>query len=566
MTKFPGPPSAGRKNLPGFRTPGKKRPRVRKPAVVLQPQTHASLQRGVDLMAQAVRPTLGPWPRLVAIERLARGEAPELLDDGAAIARRIIEIAPRGQDVGAMMLRHALWRMHQEAGDKSVTMAVIYQAILAEGIRTITQGGANAMLLRTALQKGVQAVQERLQQEARPLAGKAHIAAFARGLVQGNDELADLLGEIFDIAGPDGLIVVEKGNRLGLEREYIEGTYWRLSGWFSYLFVADPAGRQTTFEDAAILISDFALKDPNQLVPVLERCVKAGVRNLVIIAKEMSDSVIGLLVKNNQAKTIRTLAVRTPRILEMDRVASMEDIAVLTGGRVFYAAAYGDFQDFQVSDLGYARRAWATQALFGLFGGKGDPRRIRQHIGAIRSLLRQAEDDHEQEKLQERLGRLAGGTAILRVREPSDTASEALKTMALRAVTALRNAMAGGVVPGGGTALLAAQAALTLPPGASDDEVLAYQILRRALEAPLRAIAQNAGYEPEVIVARVKAAPQGHGFDVYSGQIVDMAESGLLDSVRILNKALEIAVSGAVLALTTDVIVHHGKPQVCLEP
>jgi chaperonin GroEL len=503
---------------------------------------------------------------MVAIERLARTEAPEILDDGATIARRIIQIAPRGHDVGAMLLRHALWRMHQEAGDCSTTMAVLYQAILAEGIRTVTQGGCNAMLLRAGLQKGLKAVQESLQQEAIPLLGKENIARFAWGLVQGNTELANLLGEIFDIVGPDGLMVVEKGNRLGLEREYVEGTYWQLSGWFSYLFVAEPARQQTTFEDAALLISDLSLKEPNQLVPVLDRCVKAGVRNLVIIAKDISDRVIGLLVKNNQAKTIRTLAVRTPRVLEMDRVASMEDIAVLTGGRIFYAAAYSDFQNFQIADLGYARRAWATQSLFGLFGGKGDPRRIRQHILNIRSMLKLTEDEHEKQKLQERLGRVAGGTAILRVREATDMASEALKSMTLRAVTALRNAMAGGVIPGGGTALLNAQSALAVLPAASDEEALAYKILGRALEEPMRTISKNAGYEPEVIVEKVKAAPRGHGFDVYSGQITDMAQMGILDSVLILNKALEIAVSGAELALTTDVIVHHGKPQVCVEP
>jgi chaperonin GroEL len=250
----------------------------------------------------------------------------------------------------------------------------------------------------------------------------------------------------------------------------------------------------------------------------------------------------------------------------MDRVASMEDIAVLTGGRIFYAAAYSDFQNFQIADLGYARRAWATQSLFGLFGGKGDPRRIRQHILNIRSMLKLAEDEHEKQKLQERLGRVSGGTAILRVREATDMASEALKSMTLRAITALRNAMAGGVIPGGGTALLNAQSALAVLPAASDEEALAYKILGRALEEPMRTISKNAGYEPEVIVEKVKAAPRGHGFDVYSGQITDMAQMGILDSVLILNKALEIAVSGAELALTTDVIVHHGKPQVCVEP
>ncbi len=465
-----------------------------------------------------------------------------------------------------MLLRHALWQMGLEAGDGSTTMAVMYQVILDEGIRHVIQFGCNAMLLRAGLEKGLRAVRETLRQDAIPLTGKENIAHIARGLVQGNDEMESMLGEIFDIVGPEGLIIVEKWNRSGLEREYIEGTYWHLSGWFSRLFVTDHAGKRTMFEDAALLISDFAIKEPNQLIPVLDQCVKAGVRKLVIMAKEISDSAIGLLVKNSQAKTIETLAVRTPRVSEMDRVASMEDISVLTGGRVFYSVAYSDFQDFRVADLGYARRAWATESLFGIFGWKGDPRRIRQHILNIRGMLKLAEDEPGKELLRERLGRLAGGTAILRVGGATDTETEALKNTASRAVTGLRNALSGGVVPGGGTALLNAQGALAALPAGNDDEAIAYKILSRALEEPMRVIAKNAGYQPDVILEKVKQSPEGDGFDARSGRIVAMKQIGVLDSVRVLERALEIAVSGAALALTMDVIVHHRKPQECIEP
>jgi chaperonin GroEL len=569
MTNLPGPSSAGKRNLPGFRSSSQPRPAVRLPAIVTQPQTYAALQQGVEWITAAIRPTLGPLPRLVALARQKGNEPPEILDDGALIARRIIEIAPRGHDVGAMLIRHALWRMHQEAGDGTTTMGVIYGAILAEGIRAVTQGGCDAMLLRTGLQKGLRAVQESLQQMARPLTGREALSRFACGLVQQNGDLADLLGEVFDIVGPEGLVVVEKGNRLGLEREYIEGTYWQLSGWFSPLFVTDatPAGQpQTTYEDAALLLSDLAIREPDQLIPVLDRCVRGGVRKLVVTAKEVSDRVIGLLVQNNKAKTIQTVAVRTPRVLEMDRVAALEDIALLTGGRPFYAAAYSDFCDFQLADLGRARRAWATQSLFGLFGGKGDPRRIRQQMTHLRGLLKSAEDEHARELLQERLGRMAGGTAIIRVADATDSATVALKTMTLRAVTALRYTSAGGVAPGGGAALLHARQSLAALPAASADEALAYRILSRALEEPLRTLAINAGYEPDGVVERVAAAPISHGFDVCRGQVVDLMQVGVMDAALILHKALEIAVSGAAQALTTAVIVHHRKPQECVEP
>lgn len=565
MTNLRSARSGGQQNLPGFRTP-RPHQRTAQPALITQPQTYHDLQQGVDTIMAAIRPTLGPSPRLVALARASPHEAPEILDDGAIIARRIIQITPRGADVGAMLLRHALWRMHEEVGDGATTMAVLYQAILSEGVRAITQGGCNAMLLRAGLEKGLSAIQESLQQAAHPLVGKAAIARFACGLVQGNCALAEMLGELFDIVGAEGLVVVEKGNRLGLEREYIEGTYWHLSGWFSRHFVTDATRQQTTFEDAALLISNLAITEPEQLIPVLEQCAKAGVRKLVITAKAISDRTVGLLVQNNQAKTGSTLVVRTPRVQEADQVAAMEDMAALTGGRVFYAAANPDFRAFQLADLGYARRAWATQSLFGLFGGKGDPRQVRQHIRHLRGQLKTAASEHEEQMLRERLGRMTGGTAILRVADATDTGSAALKTLALRAVTTLRHALNGGVVAGGGVALLQTQQALAHLSTANMDEATAYNILQRALEEPLRVLAQNAGYYPATIVEQVKAAAPGCGFDARSGQVVDMAQSGIQDALLILQKALAVAVSGATQALTTDAIVHHRKPQECIAP
>ncbi|MFN8446732.1 MAG: chaperonin GroEL [Caldilineaceae bacterium] len=566
MAERPGLSSVGKQNLPGFRSTGKKGIAPSQPAIVTQPETYGDLRQGVERILAAIRPTLGPNPQLVALARQKSTEAPEILDDGAMIARRIIQIAPRGEDVGAMLLRHSLWKMHQEMGDGTTTLAVIYQAILDEGVRAITQGGCNAMLLRAGLERGVQAVSEFLDQSSLPLRGKENIARFAQTLVQGNGELANLLGEIFDIVGAEGLVVVEKGNHLGLEREYIEGTYWHLSGWSSRHFVTDAQRQQTTFEDTALVLSDLAIQEPEQLVPLLEQCIKAEVHRLIILAKEITDRAIGLLVTNNRAKTIQTLVVRTPRVREADQVASLEDIAVLTGGRVFYAAAYADFHDFQIADLGYARRAWATQSLFGLFGGKGDPRRIRQHIQHLRGLLKSASDDHEKQMFRERLGRMTGGTAILRVGDATNSGTEALKTLAERAATTLHHALAGGVVLGGGTALIRAQSALANLPVSSDEQRIAYQILSRALEEPLRTIVQNAGYTPGTVTEQIKGSTNGCGFDARVGQITDMHQSGVLDATVILKKALEIAVHGAAQALTTDVIVHHRKPQECVEP
>ncbi len=358
-----------------------------KPTVILQPAVYHEMLAGINLIAEAIRPTLGPFPRHVAMERPLRTDAPEFLDDASVIARRIIQIKPRTRDVGAMLLRKSLWQMHEDVGDGSATMGVIFQRIYNEGVRFITEFGCNPMLLRNGFDKGLKAIVQELRLQAVPLKGRQSIARIALGMTQGDEGMADLLGEIFDIVGKDGLIVVEKWNRPGMEREYIEGTYWHISGWFSRLFINEPKEKRVTYEDAALLITDMELKEPLHLVPVLERCVKAGIQKLVIVAAEISGPCIGLLEQNKQARTIEAMAVRTPRTGETQRVAAIEDIAVLTGGRPFYKAASQNFEDFQVEDLGYARRAWATESLFGIYGGKGSVRNIRQRIAHLRAQI-----------------------------------------------------------------------------------------------------------------------------------------------------------------------------------
>jgi chaperonin GroEL len=467
-----------------------------------------------------------------------------------------------------MLIRGALWKMHTEMGDGATTLGVIYQVLMNEGIRAVVQMGCNAMLLRSGFEKGLKAVRSALQKQVVPLEGKHSITQIALGMCQGDAEMAELIGEIFDIVGSDGMIVVEKWNRWGLEREYIEGTFWELSGYFSRTFISIPTERQVILEDAALLISDFKIKDPSMLVSVLEKCVKARIKRLVIIAAEVSDAVIGLLANNNRAKTIQTLAVRTPRIQEFDRVAVMQDVAVLTGGRIFYSMADPTFENFQAADLGQARRIWATESQFGLFGGKGDIRQIRQHLITIQGLLAgtDSKESFQKTELQKRIGRLLGGTAILRVGALTETATETRKELAIRAVAALRTAVREGVVAGGGAALLVAQSALRDLPGDNQDEIRAYKILARALEEPMRTIAQNSGHNPDVILDKVKSASPGFGLDARSGEIIEMRQCGIQDAAGILLKAVDIAVSSAALALTTDIIVHHAEPKETLEP
>jgi chaperonin GroEL len=534
----------------------------RRPTVVAQPKTYRNIKRGVDVIARAVRPTLGPLPRLVALEGLKRDDPVEFLDDGATIARRIRRIDPRGHDVGAMMLRHAMWKMHEEIGDGATTMAVMYQLILSEGIRYVTEFGCNAMLLRTGLERGAAAVLAAIRQKAIPLRERKFIANLARGICQGDNQMADMLAEIFDIVGAEGQIEVEAWNRRDLDREFIEGTYWKISGYYSREFLTDPMGAREIYDDAGILISDMDFQDPNQLVPVLEKCVKAGVKRLVILASGCSDRVSGLLVSNKKAKTIEAMAVRTPRLEAADRADIMEDMSILTGGKIFYKAAAEMLDDFKAEDLGFARRAWAAESMFGIYGGKGDPRLIRQHIAKVRERLKgiDRKDEYNLRETRNRLGRMLGGTAILHIGGTFENEITARKEVANRAVNSLRHAIQGGVISGGGAALLHASSALDGLPAENEDIAYSYRILARALEEPLRTIARNAGYNPDIILDRVKESPPGYGFDALNGQIVDMKECQILDPLLVIERALETAVSGAAMALTTDIIVHHRRP------
>jgi chaperonin GroEL len=422
------------------------------------------------------------------------------------------------------------------------------------------------MLLRGALERAARLVSESLLRDAMPLEGRNAITHVALGMCQSDSCMAEMLGEVLDCVGSDGLIEVEGWQRLGMEREYIEGTYWKLSGWLSRLFTEDHAPGRASLDYPSILITDMDIHSHAMLIPVLEKCLAEDIRKLIIIAKSISDSTIGLLVNNNRARTIETIAVRTPKVADMDRVAAIEDIAVLTGGRPFHAAAFANFDDFRVDDLGHARRAWAMESLFGIHGSMGDAREIRERMNDIRGRVRLAETDHERRELQSRLGRMSGGTAILRVGAIHDTEREARKAVAERAIAGLRNAMQHGVVAGGGAALIHAQSALDDMPACRDEDRVAKKMLMRALEAPARAIAENAGGQPELFAQLVRVAPRSHGLDVCQMCVVDCREAGILDSAFVLQKALEIAVSGVALALTTDVIVHHRVPAESIDP
>ncbi len=537
--------------------------RPSQPGVIFAHQAHAELRRGINLLADLVRPTLGPVPRYVAVEKSNRMRSPDLLDEGGTIARRTIQLPDPYADMGCMLLRHMLWKVHRTVGDGTATAAVLMQSIVNQAAPCLA-AGVQAMSLRRSLERGLSAALDSLGRQANPVESPARIAQVAEAICH-DPELAAMLGEIFDIVGPDGYVQVRKGQTLGLDRQYVEGVHWS-EGFFSAHFVTDPRKQEARLENPVILISDLRLSAAEQVTPLLEQVTQSHRKSLMIVAQELSGSALGLLVANHQAKKVHLLAVKAPSFGD-HQAGILEDLALLTGGRVVTGAAGERLEDVSLADLGGARLAWANTSSFGVMGGQGDPVKLRRRIAQIRAEIATTEEPGKRTKLRERLGRLLGGIAILWVGAATKSELEARKTRAERAVMATRLALADGVAPGGGIAYLNCQSALEDLRARSDEgERTGIRILARALEEPLRVIAHNGGYDPSAVAARVKAQPAGWGFDARTGALVDMWAEGILDPIQVLRVALETAVSGAIMALTTDVLVHHRKPKKAFEP
>lgn len=531
--------------------------------IVFQPAAARGLRRGIEQLVAAIQPTLGPRPRLVAIAPVLGSKPPELLDSGGVIARRLTDLPDRDADMGAMLLRGLLWRLHEEVGDGTATAAVLFGAVYRAGLRHLA-AGADAMRLRHHLERGLRLVLDELAGLAAPVSGREQLARVAAAC-GADEELAALLGEIFDVIGEWGRLDVRSGHGRGLEREYVEGMHWD-GGLLSPGFLTDPVKREARLEAPAILLGDLAITDAQQLVPALEAAREAGARSLVVVARELSDDAIALLLLNRRPSEFGTLAVKTPAG-EADARAALEDLAALTGGRPLFRAAGDTPRDIGPPDLGRARRAWANADFFGIAGGKGDPRALRRHIAALRAAFAAA-DPPAREGLRQRIGLLLGGTAMLWVGGASEPAIDARKATAERVAGALRGALREGVLPGGGAALLACRAPLLARRERSDDpdERAACAILAEALAAPARALAANAGRDFSALLPCIERAGPGHGLDVVSGRVVDLARAGIVDPAAAQRAAVQGAIASAALALTIDVLVHHRHPEEVFTP
>jgi chaperonin GroEL len=513
-------------------------------------------------MTALIRPTLGPIARTVAIGRMVGSDPPEVLDSGATIARRTNQLADPFEDMGAMLIRHTAWRTHEKVGDGSATAAVIAHALLRCGLSYLAAGG-NPVVVRRGLECGLTVATAQLERQARTIDGPAEIARLVFGSI-GDADLASMLGEVIDAAGADGAILVEDAQTTRTTHEYVDGMRWN-EGYLSSFLLREQELESSRLLNPCILITDHVLTRADDLLPVLEVCVGAGERSLFIVAPEIGDSAVGLLVVNRDRGVLEhAMVVRAPSVGEQ-RGRILEDLAVATGGRCISQARGDRLSDVTLDDLGHARQAWATRVAFGILGGAGSRVRVRERIAEVRSELAQIprEDVFATSKVQERIGKLAGTSAIVRVGAPTAAEQAELKVRVEAAIRSARAALAHGVVPGGGSALLRCVPALEAMQIDADERV-GVQALASALAEPMRSIACNAGFEAEPILRRARDGAEA--FDVVGRRWVEPFAEGLIDPLEVVRCALQVSVSSAAVALTTDALIHRKNAPLSVEP
>jgi len=512
-----------------------------------------AIKLGFDKIADIAQVTLGPIGGVVAIERIAgRDRSPELVSDTGTIARRIVEMPGRFQNMGAMLARHMAWRIHDEVGDGGATALVIAQSIIADAVRYIA-AGHNAMTLWQGIKRCQPYVEAHLEEISQPLDDAERIASLATSLV-GDKQLGGYIEEVFDIVGPQGFVEVRSAYGMENDREYIEGVYWD-AGWVSAYFADKKLSTQATIERPYILITDHRIEDARSLVPVLERVHRAGGKALVVIAADISGGALNLMVSNNAKGTLRLLGLKAPRYGDM-RLGVLEDIAISCGGRFVRKDAGDLVSNVTLDDLGHAQTVVCSRATFTLIGTMGRPKAIRERIRTLQNARETADDKDVRNNLDERIGKLLGGTAMLHVSGQTKEDRDHRKEVAQMAVQVVRLGLQGGIVAGGGAAFVSAASVLDDVP-LNEDEAPARDIMRRALLTPMRRLAQNAGYDPGPVVAHVQDSPSGWGFDVVEGEYVDMLSANIVDPLPTVRAAFTHGVSAAAMALTTNALVYR---------
>jgi chaperonin GroEL len=535
------------------------------PETVFQPRTARGFQGGINKIVDAIRPSLGPFPRTVAIARVTRARSPEFLDSGGIIARRIISLPNRDEDAGAMYIRGVLWNLHERVGDGVATAAVLFQTVFNQGLKYIAAGGS-PMTLRRYLEQGAGIIVDALNEMTQPITGTEALVGVAQTVCH-DRALAETLGHLISIIGEDGWLEIRAGRGREIDHELIAGSYWP-GALVSKAMIYETGQSRTVFENAAILITDLAIEAPQELVPVIRAAVDAQANRLVMMCSKISDQAQAILLQSRKSDKLQMIAVKTPGIRSDLQMTSMLDMAALTGGKMLVRAAGDTLAGVTPGHFGHARRIWANEEYTGLVHPQGDPKEIRRHIDMLRVAYKHVPKDEERQRLRERIGKLLGGSAAIDVGGLTETEMETRKELARRTVRTLRGAVCEGILPGGGTALLACRPALDelFADGDSLDARAAHRILTAALEAPFRTLMSNSGYSEGKILGEVVRAGRGAGFDILSGRICEMIPHGIVDVAAVQKQAVISAIRGAALALTIDILVHRKILPMVTEP
>jgi chaperonin GroEL len=515
-------------------------------------EARRALERGVNKLADAVKVTLGPRGRTVVLEK--KFGSPTVINDGVTIAKEI-EVEDPFENMGAQLVREVASKTNDVAGDGTTTATVLAQAIVREGLRNVA-AGANPMLLKKGIDRAVEAAVEEIRKIATPVETRDEIANVAT--ISANDpKIGELIADAMEKVGKDGVITVEESKGTETTLELVEGMQFD-KGYISPYFVTDPERMEAVLEEPFILLYEKKISAVQDLIPILEQTARMG-RPLLIIAEDVEGEALATLVVNKLRGVLNVAAVKAPGFGER-RKAIMEDIAILTGGKFITEDLGIKLENVDISMLGRAKKVIVAKEETTIVEGAGSPQAVQGRIAQIKRQIEETDSDYDREKLQERLAKLAGGVAVIKVGAATETELKEKKHRIEDALSATRAAVEEGIVPGGGVTLLN-----TLPAvealQAEGDELAGINIVKRALEEPARLIASNAGAEGSVIVEKVKTLPKGHGYDAAKGEFVDMIKAGIVDPAKVTRSALQNAASIAGMLLTTEALVAEKKEE-----
>jgi len=515
--------------------------------IIFGQEARRALKKGVDTLADSVRPTLGPKGRPVAIDK--KWGPPTVINDGVSIAKEI-ELPDPFENMGAQLLKQASAKTNDKCGDGTTTSTLLAQAIVSGGFKNIT-AGADAMAIKRGIEKGVGILVEELKKKAISVSGKEQIAQVAT-ISAVDAQIGNLIADVMEKVGKDGVITVEESKGLLFETEFVEGMKFD-RGYISPYFITNPDRMETVIDDPYILITDKKISAVADILPALEKILQVS-KNLVIIAEDIEGEALATLVVNKLRGTINCLAVKAPGFGDR-RKAMLEDMAILTGGKVISEEVGRKLDSVTAADLGRCRKVVADKDNCTVVEGKGSEEAIKARMKQIKAQIDETTSDFDREKLQERLAKLAGGVAVIKVGAATETELKEKKHRVEDALSATRAAVEEGILPGGGVALLNASAALDQYIKDGGDEATGVKVLKEAIEEPIKWIAFNAGVEGSVVVDNVKKSKPGIGFDAQKNEYGDMVKKGIIDPLKVVRTALENASSVAVMILTTEALV-----------